>query len=262
LNPIQINDIPSEIRNLTGKIKAIRYPRQGYTSDVGIVESEQGMFVLKRTQGQRFCSWLRREVYVLKSLAFTKLPVPRVHLYMEQEARNQCWAVMDYLEGEPLRQVLFREKNRERRHETIFNFGRILSEIHATQCPNEIRGDVPWLDNMLRQAKFNLDTYRVAGNEELLNRLVTHRPIPIAQTLIHGDFTIDNVLVRDGRITGVIDWSSAAFGDPRYDLSLAIRPKPNAFQNRCDADAFFAGYGKRPITDQDFAYFVGLYEFF
>jgi aminoglycoside phosphotransferase (APT) family kinase protein len=262
LHPIQIDDIPSEIRNLTGQIKAILFPRQGYTSDVGIVECEQGLFVLKRTHGQRFCSWLRQEVHVLNSLAYTNLPIPRVHLYLEQETRNQCWAVMDYLEGEPLRQVLFREQNPDKRHEIIFNFGRILSEIHAVQCPSEIRGEVPWLDNMLRQAKFNLDNYRVDGNEELLNRLMTHKPNPIAQTLIHGDFTIDNVLVHDGRITGVIDWSGGAFGDPRYDLSLAIRPKPNAFQNRCDIDSFFAGYGKRPITDQDFAYFVGLYEFF
>lgn len=86
---------------------------------------------------------------------------------------------------------------------------------------------------------------------------------PIAPTLIHGDFTIDNVLVHDGKISGVIDWSGGAFGDPRYDVSLAVRPKPNAFQDRLDLDIFFKGYGKELITCDDFTYFAdGLYEFF
>lgn len=75
--------------------------------------------------------------------------------------------------------------------------------------------------------------------------------------------TIDNVLVNKGRIVGVIDWSGAAFGDPRYDVALAIRPKYNAFDNEKDKKIFFEGYGKLKITDDEYNYFEdGIYNFF
>ena len=88
-------------------------------------------------------------------------------------------------------------------------------------------------------------------------------PAPCPPTLIDGDFTIDNVLVRDRNIVGVIDWSGGAFGDPRYDAALAIRPKRSAFQHEADVIVFFEGYGQKPITKDEYEYFAnGLYEFF
>lgn len=92
---------------------------------------------------------------------------------------------------------------------------------------------------------------------------MTNKPNPITETLIHGEFTIDNVLVKASEIVGVIDWGGGAFGDPRYDVSLAIRPKPRLFEDQADVDIFFKGYGAKNITDEDFTYFAeGLYEFF
>jgi len=98
---------------------------------------------------------------------------------------------------------------------------------------------------MLNQAEYNLKNYKVDGNEKLLEFIKTNKPNLYKQTFIHGDFTIDNVLVSNGVITGVIDWASGAYGDPRYDVSLAIRPKSNAFEHEIDKVIFFEGYGKR-----------------
>jgi len=126
-----------------------------------------------------------------------------------------------------------------------------------------LAGNSDWLDNRLKLAEYNLAHYEVDGTAELLQWLKTNKPLPRPCTFIHGDFTIDNVLVADGSISGIIDWSGGAFGDPRYDLSLAIRPKPNAFENRTDIDAFFAGYGTQTLTEQEYTYFTnGLYAFF
>jgi aminoglycoside phosphotransferase (APT) family kinase protein len=38
-------------------------------------------------------------------------------------------------------------------------------------------------------------------------------------TLTHGDFWSGNTVWRDGRIVAVLDWSGAALGDPRRDIS-------------------------------------------
>jgi aminoglycoside phosphotransferase (APT) family kinase protein len=38
---------------------------------------------------------------------------------------------------------------------------------------------------------------------------------------IHGDLDARNLLVRDGRITGVLDWGAACVGDPACDVKVA-----------------------------------------
>jgi aminoglycoside phosphotransferase (APT) family kinase protein len=42
--------------------------------------------------------------------------------------------------------------------------------------------------------------------------------VPEMDAIVHWDFTPDNVLVGDGRVTGVIDWEGVRAGDPRFDL--------------------------------------------
>ena len=44
---------------------------------------------------------------------------------------------------------------------------------------------------------------------------------------MHGNFHHENLLIRDGRITGVIDWDGAGRGDRRFDLvtlRFGLRP--------------------------------------
>ena len=230
MQPIRIEEISNEIKDYLNGIHSIWFPPQGSTSDVGIIENNQGSYVLKRAKGEWFCSWLKKEVLVLNCLAEeTTLPVPKIKIFVEQKQKMQSWALMEFIAGETLRTVLNKENNREKRREIIYKFGHILSQIHATPCPSKLMHNQSWLDQML----------------------------------IHGDFTIDNVLVFNGEITGIIDWSGGAYGDPRYDVSLAIRPKPNAFQNESDKQAFFEGYGKKIIDHRIYDYYVnGLYEFF
>ena len=37
--------------------------------------------------------------------------------------------------------------------------------------------------------------------------------------MVHGDFRLGNLLVEQGRLTGVLDWELAHFGDPHEDLA-------------------------------------------
>jgi hygromycin-B 4-O-kinase len=42
---------------------------------------------------------------------------------------------------------------------------------------------------------------------------------PETRRLVHGDFGSNNLLTDGRRITGVLDWDMAAFGDPLYDVA-------------------------------------------
>jgi aminoglycoside phosphotransferase (APT) family kinase protein len=175
------------------------------------------------------------------------------------------WLVMDCMPGHPLTTVLDAERGAARRATLLRGFGHTLAALHATPIPPGIPRYKPaWLDHMLEEAAENLEHFAVDGTPELLARLRSTRPPPAMPTLIHGDYTIDNVLVDHGQITGVIDWAGGAAGDARYDLALAIRPQREAFrdQRAADLQAFFEGYGSAPLAHDDYEYFNGLYEFF
>lgn len=263
MQPIHIREIPNEIVQYVGDINSIRFPRQGYTSDVGIIENKSNIFALKRTKEPLYSLWLNEEVSVLNCLSNkTNLPIPKVKKFIVESSKNHSWALIEYLEGVTLRSALTNEKNQEKRKNLIYNFGKVLSRIHSTPCPVELMPDKPWIDDMLFKAEYNLRHFKVVGSEELLEKIKMNIPNKFKQTLIHGDYTIDNVLVHNGRISGVIDWAGGTYGDPRYDVSLAVRPKPNVFENG-DREVFFEGYGRRIIDNKEYDYFVnGLYEFF
>jgi aminoglycoside phosphotransferase (APT) family kinase protein len=261
--PIGLQEIPDEIVEYLSVVNGINYPRQGHTSDVGILESARGSYILKRSKGEQFCAWLAQEARVLTILSHTALPIPRLFKFVEQQAEKQAWALLQYFEGETLRQALTKEKVLANKHDLIFQFGTILAKLHSSVCPEELKGEMDWLDNMLLRAEYNLNHYPVDGTAESLRRLKDNRPAPIPNTFIHGDFNIDNVIVNNGKIVSIIDWSGGAFGDPRYDVSLAIRPKPGAIESEAEINSFFEGYGTRIIGEHEYNYFeAGLYDFF
>lgn len=47
-------------------------------------------------------------------------------------------------------------------------------------------------------------------------------------TLIHCDFGPDHILMTDGRITGIIDWTDAVIGDPALELCWPLNGAPEA----------------------------------
>ncbi len=258
-----IHDLPEGIVEHTGEITSLSFPRQGQTSVVAILETAGQKYVVKKTENELYNRWLAAEYDALVILSQTGLPVPKVYGYHAE--RNTRWLLMDYIDGVSLRAFLSGRQTTKARERAIANFGLALRNIHDCPCPLELAGNSQsWLDAMLLKAEYNLTHNKVDGSAELLAQLKWHRPAPIGNTLIHGDFTIDNVLVDSGgNIAGIIDWAGAAFGDPRYDAALAIRPKPYAFDNERDKEVFIDAYGKLTLSDEEYRYFAdGVYEFF
>jgi aminoglycoside phosphotransferase (APT) family kinase protein len=85
--------------------------------------------------------------------------------------------------------------------------------------------------------------------------------------LVHGDYRIGNTLVRDGRLTAVLDWELVHVGDVRFDLGyLALERSAGKHLRRrgplmgtfADLDWFLGRYGEltgTPVTAQELAPF-------
>lgn len=60
---------------------------------------------------------------------------------------------------------------------------------------------------------------------------------PWTPSFIHGDLQVEHVFVADGAVTGIIDWSEAAQGDPAYDLATLTLGHPERLED------VLTGYG-------------------
>ncbi len=69
----------------------------------------------------------------------------------------------------------------------------------------------------LRSALDNAGDARPAL-EYVLSWLDRYTPPARALTLVHGDFRTGNYMVDDGRLTGILDWEFAHWGDPDEDI--------------------------------------------
>ncbi|MFF0342931.1 phosphotransferase [Kribbella sp. NPDC004875] len=54
------------------------------------------------------------------------------------------------------------------------------------------------------------------------------RVAQVRTNLIHCDFGPDHILMTDGQVTGIIDWTDAVIGDPALDLCWTLNGAPEA----------------------------------
>jgi aminoglycoside phosphotransferase (APT) family kinase protein len=74
-----------------------------------------------------------------------------------------------------------------------------------------------WRELEVRQAE------RMPVLRYLASWLDTHRPEPVDLCLVHGEFSLANLMLRpDGQVS-VIDWEYAHIGDPRMDFGWCIQ---------------------------------------
>ncbi len=103
----------------------------------------------------------------------------------------------------------------------IDDIGRELAATHAID-PAEVAG-LPTMVTADALAELRRRFIEYGGDRPVLalalRWLEANIPAPVPPRLVHGDFRLGNLLVENGRLTGVLDWELAHFGDPHEDLA-------------------------------------------
>jgi len=249
--------LPQQVMEFLTPISTIDVPpRQGMTSHVLFVKSGRGAVVIKHAT-DRHVAALRHEHTVLLSLQSLPLSLPIPLLFVEFP--NSGWLVMSRLPGVPVLDVIRTEGNQAGRNALSHNLALSVAHLHDMPAPQALMSSrESWLEQMLAQAKHNLETGLGEGTKEDLDYLHRTKLATVMPTLIHGDLFLDNVLTKDGQITGFVDWAFGAIGDYRYDLTLALYDL-----SADERHTFIATYGKRArFSPEEFTYFVKLGTFF
>ncbi|OGS59985.1 MAG: tyrosine protein kinase [Erythrobacter sp. RIFCSPHIGHO2_12_FULL_63_10] len=100
---------------------------------------------------------------------------------------------------------------------------RNLARIHALPR-SELPADVPVMDYRAAIADLHQQFEEAGGDRPIiaagLKWIADHCPDACEPVLNHGDFRMGNILAENGRLTGVLDWELAHFGDPHEDLAF------------------------------------------
>jgi hygromycin-B 4-O-kinase len=87
---------------------------------------------------------------------------------------------------------------------------------------------------------------------------------PSRRELVHGGFGYGNLLVKDGRITAVLDWQDARYGDPVFDLAYMTDWFDGGTQEACINvyKQSLEKFGRQETNLQDrikcYRYFMGI----
>jgi aminoglycoside phosphotransferase (APT) family kinase protein len=187
----------------------------GWDFKVLVLDDE---WVLRVPRIPQAAAKLAKEVALLPALE-PALPVEIPHFaYVSEEPP---WVVYRLIRGEPLQQD---------DPDGVRSFLEALHSFDATGLelprPDWLEAWGGQADQFRRVVLPLLDPDERARGEELLREVETLAGF--APTLTHCDIGPSHLLVRDGRLAGVIDWAGARIGDPALDYGwLLNEPFPD-----------------------------------
>ncbi|HEU5138468.1 MAG TPA: APH(3') family aminoglycoside O-phosphotransferase [Bacillales bacterium] len=193
-----------------------------------------------------------------------KLPVPKVYYYDEHEGTE--YLLMAEIAGWQAKspEILSSPSELGRL------MGKGLKEIHrldVSNCPfdQSLGVRIATARHRVTQGLVDEDDfepeYRGKTAAELLKKIEEGRPGKEDKVFTHGDYSLANLIVGNGKLQGCIDWGRAGVADRHQDLGIAIRTLRNNAGLEA-VDAFKEAYGVEWFDSDKIAYFILMDELF
>jgi aminoglycoside phosphotransferase (APT) family kinase protein len=188
--------------------------------------------VLRCYQGSRATDKGTREYSIMRLLTDLNYPLPRPHLFEpDPEALGAPFLLMDRAAGRPLFSVLGFPQAFKTFALGFIAFVRAQVRLHALGSNRQFAlvklpkaytsvnasSELPLLERIFRIIERRIEEGPLPGLRDALITLQRRAPrySPAPATLIHMDYHPQNVMVSAFRVTGVLDWVNADYGD-RY----------------------------------------------
>lgn len=172
-----------------------------------------------------------REYKILKVLSENGLRVPKpMYLYNKKELSVDDFYIMEFIEGETIANNQIADEFNEIQKNTITeSFIKALSEIHnfdvISSELNDLGKHEDYVERQINRWNKQFQSQKVREIKELesATKLLLNN-IPSQQTvgIVHGDYRLDNVRVKDNQVAAVLDWELCTLGDPLADMGTVI----------------------------------------
>lgn len=201
------------------------------------------------------------EAAVLAAAGAAEVPCARLlHDDTAGELIGTPALLLEHVDGEAIaRRILRDERFAVARAALPGDLARAAAGIHAIDPAAVARAGLHRLDDPVARLA---EDYREIGIvrpviEASLRRLAETRPPAGAETVVHGDFRLGNLMVDESGLAAVLDWELAHLGDPDEDLGYVCMRAwrfggPGEVAGLGELDAFLDAYaeasGRRPDT--------------
>ena len=235
------------------------------------LRSGAGSYVLRRKPlGQLLPSAhaVDREYRVMRALAATKVPVPKVYALCEDDAViGSAFYVMEFLEGRIFWDPRLPDLAPAERRAMFQSMNAVIAELHSLDYAAVGLAEFGRPGNyMARQVARWSRQYQASETEQqpamdrLIEWLPCHLPPEGEPRIVHGDYRIDNLIYHptEPRVIGVLDWELSTIGDPLADFAYHVmtwRVTPELFRGLAGVDLaalgipseeeYVAAYGAR-----------------
>lgn len=226
----------SELQNLPRSIKtyidnadktyAINEGKSGacvYKLSYNKYSLEESIY-LKFDRKSRLYDRLSDEVNVLRWLQ-GKLKVPEILMYDEHDE-------MEFLITKEIKGTLFSNLVKETHAAEIVKlYAEIVNEIHSVNicnCPfnQTIYDKMKQARARIYHKEINSSTFDVRNKdytpEELFKYLEYAAPLRQHLVFTHGDLYMNNILVKNGQLAGIVDFARGGCCDYHYDISIIL----------------------------------------
>ena len=220
-----------------GELRAVQLISGGRSNLTYRLDLDGGTIVLRRPPLGHVLPTahdMSREYRVITALRDTAVPVPRpLASCPDADVVGAPFYLMQFVDGRVLRTAQDgAELSSDQAAELSNLMAETLAAIHGVDIAAVGLADFGRPEGYLarqlarwqRQRELS-NTRELPGYAELVERLAKGMPASSDGTLVHGDFRLDNTLVRlsrPSRVAAVVDWEMSTLGDPLADLGLTL----------------------------------------
>lgn len=179
---------------------------------------------------------MAREYRIITALNPTPVPVPRTFgLCDDPDVNNAPFYVMEHVDGLILRDAALGEEllATSVRPKVGPELSRSLALLHALTVDEVGLGDLAKREDYIaRQIKRWRSQFEQTASAGVLepgiveragDALSAHIPKQRSASIVHGDYRLDNTIIRDdGSVAAILDWELCTLGDPLADVGTLL----------------------------------------
>jgi len=176
---------------------------------------------------------VEREFAVMRGLAGTGVPVPRMHCLCEDESIiGRAFYVMEFMQGRVMWDQSLPDMNAARRGEIYDEMNRVIAALHTVKFADQGLAGYGKPGNYFDRQIGRWSKQYVASittpipeMDRLIEWLPAHIPASARDeakvSIVHGDFRLDNLMFHatEPRVIAVLDWELSTLGHPLADFS-------------------------------------------
>ena len=221
--------IDGNVKN-AGKIKSIEQFKGGQSNPTYKIITESKSLVLRRKPPGKLlpsAHAVDREYKVITALYETDVPVPKTYgLCEDNDVAGTEFFLMDFLDGDLFWDPMIPSLDNKDRAEIYKNKNKTLAKLHSIDYKKIGLEDYGKPGNYVaRQVSRWSKQYRASetDNIEAMNNLIEWLPQNIPDddetSIVHGDYRLDNMILKNNKVMGILDWELSTLGHPIADFS-------------------------------------------